>query len=286
MQKDYFGKSLLIVTLATVGATYLYAWTGAQSNPPTGNISLPINSSVLPQTKSGDFTLGAGTKLTAPSFCIGASCITSWPTPVVNNNTYPQTAGDNMGDQVARGALNMNGNWFYSGHFYHTSGYYFYLPGPYSPWYGASSPGDGKVLTSDPGGYAYWKTPTIPQGTPSGEVSFFNLSSCPSGWLPADGTSASPDLRGEFIRGLDNGKGLDSGRVLGSTQVDSLKDHEHIKNTYYTAVGTTGGAVGIVNGSWASSGSTQFNSGFIRGVDGGITETRPKNVALLACVKS
>lgn len=46
----------------------------------------------------------------------------------------------------------------------------------------------------------------------------FNLSSCPSGWITADGTNGTPDLRGEFIRGLDSGRGVDSGRTLGSSQ--------------------------------------------------------------------
>lgn len=30
-----------------------------------------------------------------------------------------------------------------------------------------------------------------------------------------------PDLRGEFLRGLDNGRGVDSGRVLGSGQAET-----------------------------------------------------------------
>jgi len=30
----------------------------------------------------------------------------------------------------------------------------------------------------------------------------FNLASCPSGWIEADGTNGTPDLRGAFIRGI------------------------------------------------------------------------------------
>lgn len=36
-----------------------------------------------------------------------------------------------------------------------------------------------------------------------------------------------PDMRGEFIRGLDNGRGVDAGRALLSTQGDEFKSHNH-----------------------------------------------------------
>ncbi|MFU2131213.1 phage tail protein [Gallibacterium anatis] len=36
-----------------------------------------------------------------------------------------------------------------------------------------------------------------------------------------------PDLRGEFIRGWDNGRGADSGRTLLSSQDDAFQDHYH-----------------------------------------------------------
>ena len=36
-----------------------------------------------------------------------------------------------------------------------------------------------------------------------------------------------PDMRGEFIRGLDNGRGVDSGRALLSTQDDEIRSHNH-----------------------------------------------------------
>jgi hypothetical protein len=39
-----------------------------------------------------------------------------------------------------------------------------------------------------------------------------------------------PDLRGEFVRGWDDGKGIDTGRVLGSSQSDDNKAHVHSTN--------------------------------------------------------
>lgn len=83
---------------------------------------------------------------------------------------------------------------------------------------------------------------------PTASVSAFAGSSAPSGWLFADGSQVSratypklfasigttygsgngsttfnlPDLRGEFIRGLDRGRGIDPSRALGSRQIGSL----------------------------------------------------------------
>ena len=42
--------------------------------------------------------------------------------------------------------------------------------------------------------------------SPSRAVMAFDLATCPTGWSPANGTAGAPDLRGEFIRGLDGGR--------------------------------------------------------------------------------
>ena len=54
-------------------------------------------------------------------------------------------------------------------------------------------------------------------------------------WGAGDGSSTFnlPDLRGEFVRGWDNGKGTDSSRSFASSQTDSNKEHNH------TATSTT-----------------------------------------------
>lgn len=88
-----------------------------------------------------------------------------------------------------------------------------------------------------------------------------------------------PDLRGTFVRGFDDARGLDTGRVIGSNQADSLKDHTHNYNqsaSTTTAVAAAGHAFGDAGGSATATGSPST---------GAAAETRPKNIALLACIK-
>jgi microcystin-dependent protein len=134
---------------------------------------------------------------------------------------------------------------------------------------------------------------------PAGAVCFVCQSSAPTGWLKANGGAVSrtvyaslfaaigttfgsgdgsttfnlPDLRGYFPRGYDDGAGVDSGRVFGSSQADDFKSHSHgISNT----TGSSGG------GSYGYLASGADN---VQSSSKGGTETRPKNIALLACVK-
>jgi microcystin-dependent protein len=70
-----------------------------------------------------------------------------------------------------------------------------------------------------------------------------------------------PDLRGEFIRGFDNGRGVDSGRALGSSQSSATK----LPTTALT--GTTSSYThnhGVGDGSNAANNVTAGNYGLIR----------------------
>ena len=107
------------------------------------------------------------------------------------------------------------------------------------------------------------------------------LSSCPSGWSPADGTAGTPDLRGEFIRGLDGGRGVDAGRMLASTQADMFKSHTHGYSSMWNEYG--GWSASVTDNyslSWYTGWATHATA-----ATGG-NETRPRNVALLYCVKT
>lgn len=89
------------------------------------------------------------------------------------------------------------------------------------------------------------------------------------------------DMRGEFIRGLDNGRGVDTSRVLGSAQGGALQSHSHTVDSYVSgATGTSG------RPQEGTSGSTDSFETLTSGTTGTFaSETRPRNIALLVCVK-
>ena len=58
------------------------------------------------------------------------------------------------------------------------------------------------------------------------------LGSPPLGTLANIGKFKLPDLRGEFIRGWDHGRGMDPGRQLGSWQIGSLHLHNDESDSY------------------------------------------------------
>lgn len=92
---------------------------------------------------------------------------------------------------------------------------------------------------------------------PAGAVQAFAMQTVPSGWLECDGAAVSrttyatlfaaigttfgagdgtttfnlPDLRGYFVRGWDHGRGVDTGRVFGSTQTSQNLAHVHAAGT-------------------------------------------------------
>jgi len=148
--------------------------------------------------------------------------------------------------------------------------------------------------------------------TTSGAVSAFAFTSVPTGWLECDGSTVSrttysdlftaigdtfgagdgsttfaiPDLRGPFIRGWDNGRGIDAGRVFGSSQDEAFASHQHIggrKN--YKDVQTAYGSSPTSNGpnsSWSNGTYQRFQAktSFVGG-----DETRPRNIAMMYCIK-
>ena len=99
------------------------------------------------------------------------------------------------------------------------------------------------------------------------------------------GTSFNvPDLRGEFIRGWDNGRGVDSGRAFGILQTDAFQGHYH--NLYSIdelLVGNGGGARwqgGQVGFQFQGANVKEAVSDGVNGIPRVDNETRPRNVAL------
>lgn len=135
----------------------------------------------------------------------------------------------------------------------------------------------------------------------AGEVTMFARNTAPTGYIKANGAAISrttyaalfaaigttfgpgdgsttfnvPDGRAEFLRGWDDGRGVDTGRVFGSAQGFAMQAHTHT-----TPQGLQGGGAfayqGGINGLSTTSGAASGTTA---------TETRPRNLALLACIR-
>lgn len=112
------------------------------------------------------------------------------------------------------------------------------------------------------------------------------------------GKNTLPDLRGEFLRFLDMGRGVDAGRTLGSAQSDGTRLNEAGSFSFYTPdpwgwsspnIQTTGGFSWKHNGIVMSGSSNHFDyhisSATITMGSGGDKETRPRNIAFVPIIK-
>lgn len=155
---------------------------------------------------------------------------------------------------------------------------------------------------------------------PIGAILPFGAATVPSGYLPCNGSNVSretyaglfavigttfgvgngtttftlPDLRGEFLRGLDAGRGVDSGRVIGAAQGFA---QQNIIGTFDLPTNTTiwdTKATGVFS---ASAGTTGFSGLPTAGNTPRITlntsgqvataaEVRPRNVAVPFIIKA
>lgn len=99
-----------------------------------------------------------------------------------------------------------------------------------------------------------------------------------------------PDLRGQFVRGWDNGAGVDAGRTFGSLQGDAFESHKHNFTDYASVVRTqvitdTGGGGGNLDINILPGGGTAYASNSEMTFAGGANETRPTNVAMNFYIK-
>lgn len=165
-----------------------------------------------------------------------------------------------------------------------------------------------------------WKTLGKASGVIAGTVCHYAASTAPSGWLKCDGSAISrttyaslfaaigtvygsgdgsttfnlPEIRGEAIRGWDDGRGVDSGRVFGSAQAGGNAAHTHAVLTYHTGTvpagsGATLGVRSIMTESVDSNMTTPAGwgadgSGLVM-LDSQGSESRMRNIALLAIIK-
>jgi len=149
-----------------------------------------------------------------------------------------------------------------------------------------------------------------------GQVAFFAMETAPTGWLKANGATISrttysnlfnkigttfgagdssttfkiPDMRGEFVRGWNDGGGVDASRVFGSQQISTQiqVDDDDLQIM---------GAMSVSQNSLSSHGFElpQLNSTNVHYTEATTTSSvvnqlflasiRPRNIALLVCIK-
>ncbi|WP_113488268.1 phage tail protein [Escherichia coli] len=144
----------------------------------------------------------------------------------------------------------------------------------------------------------------------------------PAGWLKCNGAAFSsemypklakaypinklPDLRGEFIRGWDDGRGIDSGRSILSEQGYATEDHAHglpskstvatdsSINFYFDEAWATSGNTGVIRwGNTSDAGLPAPNYGTFKTYKQSVAnlgtaglETRPRNIAFNYIVRA
>ena len=172
----------------------------------------------------------------------------------------------------------------------------------------------------------------IVAGVPTGSVFCMAVISIPSGYLECNGEAVSrstysalfavigtaygsgngsstfnlPDLRGEFIRGVDRGRGVDSGRNIATSQGSQNSSHSHSasstssvtdpghKHTMNFNLGnliSSGGAFGMKDSgtadrmNTATTGISVSTSTSVSIGNNGGNESRPRNVAMMYIIK-
>ncbi|MFB0827126.1 tail fiber protein [Chromobacterium violaceum] len=172
-----------------------------------------------------------------------------------------------------------------------------------------------------------WRT-LIHEDYLTGQVAFFAMSAPPQGWLKANGAAVSrkdypslfaalgtyygagdgsttfnlPDLRGEFVRGWDDGRGVDNGRGFGTWQKGTLTLSDPSLTSPCVASlihRNDNTAIGYVDLGADAADKNKYDIGLSYSPAGGVYQadldsggwangygsTRPRNIALLACIK-
>ena len=189
------------------------------------------------------------------------------------------------------------------------------------------------VLQSDGSGNLSFAA--LPQAVPTGSVHMMATTTAPSGYLKCNGAAVSrttyadlftiigtthgagdgsstfnvPDLRGEFVRGWDDSRGVDSGRSFGSSQSDQNAQHNHTATATSTSTVNDPGHIhqvqysnsdsgdGVIEESGtglsgqeptlsATTGITVSTSTSVSIANQGGSEARPRNVAMMYVIKT
>ncbi|MCA6969315.1 phage tail protein [Pectobacterium carotovorum] len=175
--------------------------------------------------------------------------------------------------------------------------------------------------TVDTNGYLKTPTSATMTSTSIGAMSINDLAGiplpfpgavAPAGWLKCNGQQFDkaqypilasrypsgflPDLRGEFVRGWDDGRGADAGRALLSVQGDAIRSHKHSITMSHEPAGTKdssgfpatdGSEPFIVHSETNPDGSVSDTTGKGNPLHSfGGNETRPRNIAFNYIVRA
>lgn len=135
-----------------------------------------------------------------------------------------------------------------------------------------------------PAGYLPCSGQTITSGTFPSLVQFLN---------PGQSSATVPDLRGEFLRGLDNGRGIDTGRTLGTAQSATIITGQGQANALSVSAANT---FTEFNSLWGTETVPSVPTGMDivasstgtiqTPVVGNLGYVRPRNIAVLYCIKA
>ncbi|WP_330167268.1 tail fiber protein [Bartonella grahamii] len=187
---------------------------------------------------------------------------------------------------------------------------------------------NGVLIKEHEGWYLLNPTPPKIESFPAGFIATFAMQNVPNGWLLCDGkaykredypqlfkaigdkwgkdsdkTFKVPDFRGMFLRGFDNGRGLDGDRKFADEQQDSIKSHthigsienagEHAHSFEYKGVGWPTGDIGRLPNHYTydatlkgKTGSAGAHTHKITLSHTGEAETRPVNATVVYAIKS
>ncbi|EJN1840547.1 tail fiber protein [Escherichia coli] len=136
------------------------------------------------------------------------------------------------------------------------------------------------------------------------------LATPPTGWMKCNGATFSageypklavaypsgvlPDLRGEFLRGWDDGRGIDSGRVVLTGQSQSVQQHTHDLAMAYSSDSTHMNKLGVtpnadmlpIKNMTNVTTFTGYGWHYLKANNSTGVETRPRNVAFNYIVRA
>jgi microcystin-dependent protein len=185
------------------------------------------------------------------------------------------------------------------------------------------------VLQSDGSGNLSFAA--LPQAVPTGSVHMMATTTVPSGYLKCNGAAVSrttyadlfaivgtahgagdgsstfnvPDLRGEFVRGWDDSRGVDSGRNFGSAQSDQNQQHNHSATATSTVTdpghfhdvpySNSDSGDGVIEESGTGFSGVEPTNSATTGIsvstsvsiaNSGGSEARPRNIAMMYVIKT